>query len=50
MRSDDGSNFRSGEKELREAILKWNQSRINEFLTQQNIQWIFNPPIALHMG
>ena len=50
IRLDNDSNFRSGEKELREAILKWNQRRINEFLTHQNIQWIFNPPTASHMG
>ena len=31
MRSDNGSNFVSGNKELREAISEWNESQIHEF-------------------
>jgi len=50
IRSDNGTNFTSGEKEIREAILQWNQRNIHEFLVQQNVQWIFNPPMASHMG
>ena len=50
IRSDNGINFTSGEKEIREAILQWNQRNIHEFLVQQNVQWIFNPPMASHMG
>ena len=50
IRSDNGTNFTSGEKEIREAILQWNQKNIHEFLVQQNVQWIFNPPMASHMG
>ncbi|PFX28559.1 hypothetical protein AWC38_SpisGene6728 [Stylophora pistillata] len=37
MRSDNGSNFVSGNKELQEAISEWNESRIHEFFLQRNI-------------
>ena len=50
IRSDNGTNFTSGEKEIRNAILQWNQMNIHEFLVQRNVQWIFNPPTASHMG
>ncbi len=36
--------------ELNLSIWQWNQSRIYEFLLQQEIDWIFNPPLASHMG
>ena len=50
IRSDNGSNFASGEKELRRAIQEWNQSRIHNFLLQRNIEWKFNPPAGSHHG
>ena len=50
MRSDNGGNFVRGEKELRSAISAWNQSLIEEFLLQCNIEWIFNPPAGSHHG
>ena len=50
MRSDNGSNFVGGNKELREAISDWNESQIHEFLLQRNIKWLFNPPSGSHFG
>jgi hypothetical protein len=50
MRSDNGGNFVSGEKELRLCIKDWNQEKIHEFLLQKEIKWIFNPPTASHHG
>ena len=50
IRCDNGSNFRSGAKELRLAIKQWNQNQVHDFLLQRNIKWIFNPPTALHIG
>ena len=38
MRSDNGTNFVSGEKELCEAIKGWNMEKIGDFLLQQNIK------------
>ena len=42
IRSDNGSNFVRGEKELREAIQEWNQQKIHDFLLAKNIEWVFN--------
>ena len=50
IRSDNGNNLTSGEKELREAIGGWNKSKIGEFLLQKEVRWVFNPPAASHMG
>ena len=38
IRSDNGGNFVKGEKELREAVIEWNQSQIHGFLVQKNIK------------
>ena len=48
--SDNGTNFVGAERELREAIEKWNQKYIQEFLHQRQVEWRFNPPAASHMG
>ena len=48
--SDHGTNFRAGEKELRESLSKSNQTTIHDFLRQKNIIWKFNSPGAFHMG
>ena len=50
IRSDNGSNFLRGERELREAIQGWNQEKIHEFLLAKSIEWVFNPPAGLHHG
>ena len=48
--SDNGTNFVGGERELREALSEWNQQKIHETLSQEDIEWKFNPPTASHMG
>ncbi|XP_043230776.1 uncharacterized protein LOC122386061 [Amphibalanus amphitrite] len=48
--SDNGTNLVGGERELREAIEHWNQAQISDALSQRNIQWVFIPPAAPHMG
>ena len=50
IRSDNATNFTSGERELRESINAWNQSKIHDTLLQKNIKWIFNPPSGSHFG
>ena len=50
MRSDNGANFVSGNRELHEAISEWNDKQIHEFLLQRNIKWLFNPPSGSHFG
>ena len=48
--SDNGANFTSGEKELRETVKAWNHEKINESLLQKEIVWSFNPPHGSHFG
>ena len=50
IRSDNGTNFVGGERELREALETWNQQKINNDLCQKGISWKFNPPLSSHMG
>ncbi len=48
--SDNGTNFVSGERELKELLQGWNQKVIGTDLRQREIEWHFNPPGASHMG
>ena len=48
--SDNGTNFVGVDRELRECIDDWNQDMIGRVLSQEGVQWAFNPPAAPHMG
>ncbi|XDV21332.1 hypothetical protein PO909_026445 [Leuciscus waleckii] len=50
LRSDNGTNFVGAERELREAIKKWNHDKISDVQIQKSIKWIFNPPTGYHHG
>ena len=50
IRSDNGGNFVSGERELNRSIKEWNQGKIADFLLQRNVQWAFKPPCRSHHG
>ena len=50
IRSDNGTNFKGGNREISEAIRQWNLNQLHEFLLQREIRWHFNPPRASHMG
>ena len=51
IRSDNGSNFVGARKELSAAIKEWNREhKIEDYLTQRHIRWVFNTPAASHMG
>ena len=50
IRSDSGTNFVGGVRELRRAMNEWNKEEISDHLLQKNVKWIFNPPGASHMG
>ena len=50
IRSDNGGSFIRGEKEIKQGIASWNQDKIHNHLLQNDIQWIFNPPLGSHHG
>ena len=51
VRSENGTNFFGGEKDLREAMLRWtDDSKAKAHFLQKEIKWEYNPPAASHMG
>ncbi|XP_074641192.1 uncharacterized protein LOC141898938 [Tubulanus polymorphus] len=50
IRSDNGTNFVGTNRELQRNIDCWNKDQIHDFLLQNNVKWIFNPPGASHFG
>ena len=50
MFSDNGTNLKAAEKELREGIRCLNAEVIHSAMLRRGIDWHFNPPHASHMG
>ena len=48
--SDNGTNFVGADKELRECIENLYQTKIQNLVCAQGIQWHFNSPYAPHFG
>ena len=49
IRSDNGTNFVGGARELGSSIAAWNE-KVHESMLRKDVKWIFNPPAASHMG
>lgn len=50
MVSDNGTNFVSGDRELRELVMALDKDRIEHSTANKGIKWIFNPPGAPHFN
>ncbi|MEM7284018.1 MAG: hypothetical protein AAF438_20615, partial [Pseudomonadota bacterium] len=50
MKSDNGTNFVGGHRELKKSIQEMDNDGINRFLRTKNISWNFNTPAASHHG
>ncbi len=50
LRSDNGTNFVGAQRELKIAIAAWNKEHIVQWMKQEDIEWVFNPPLAPHFG
>ena len=50
MYSDNGTNFRAADKELKSLISQLDQEKIKESIANKGIDWHFNPPLAPHFG
>ena len=48
--SDNGTNFVGSERELREALKRLDNERIVDQLSNERVQWHFNPPSSPHFG
>ncbi|XP_045122631.1 uncharacterized protein LOC123511082 [Portunus trituberculatus] len=49
--SDKGTNFQRANKDLQMAIRQWDaHAKLQETLRRREIEWIFQPPTASHMG
>ena len=48
--SDNGTNFKGADRELKSLILQLDETRIQESVANKSIKWTFNPPIAPHFG
>ena len=48
--SDNGTNFRGAEVEIKTALEKWNIDRIDNCLRRRGVAWHLNPPLASHAG
>ena len=47
--SDQGTNFRGADRELRNAVSEWSQGTAGELLIR-GIEWRYSPPHAAHCG
>ena len=50
MVSDNGSNFVSAERELRELVQAMDRAKIVDSTAYRGVKWDFNPPLAPHFG
>lgn len=51
MRSDNGTNMVCADKELQAAVKRWeNDKHIQNTFLKKQIDWVFNPPTASHIG
>lgn len=50
IHSDNGTNFRGADNELKAELAKVNQERMHETFTSPQTKWVFNPPGTPHMG
>ena len=50
VHSDNGTNFKGAEAEIKIALEKWNPDRIDNHLRKRGVKWNFNPPHASHAG
>ena len=48
--SDNGTNFKGAEAEVKQALLARNQQRIGDQMRAKGIEWNFSPPSASHAG
>lgn len=48
--SDNGTNFVGGKRELEKSVKEIDNDRVHNHCLKLNVEWVFNPPSAPHMG
>ena len=48
--SDNGTNLKAADKELKQLLSQLEPGKINESLANKGVAWYFNPPLAPHFG
>ena len=48
--SDNGSNFKAAEMDIKVLLKQWNQEKIQRELLIRECDWVFHPPKASHRG
>ena len=50
LRCDNATNFRGAQRELSNALKEMDDDDLKRKLSQFQIEWLYNPPFASHMG
>ena len=50
IRCDNATNFHGAERELKEAVSQIDNKKIEDYMTNKSIEWVFNSPDSPHMG
>ncbi len=50
IKSDQGTNFISSQRELSESLKSLNYDKIHDMLAMEGVKWEFNPPSTPHYG
>ena len=50
MYSDNGTNFRAADKDLKSLISQLDHEKIEESIANKGIDWCFYPPLAPHLA
>ena len=50
MYSDNGTNFKGADKELKSLIAQLDETKIKKSIANKGVKWYFNPPLAPHFG
>ena len=48
--SDNGSNFKGADREIKEAVACWNEQEANERLSEEGLEWSFGPAACGSFG
>ena len=50
LRCDRGTNFVGAKTEIDEALVEMDKESVAKYLSEQNCEWLFNPPHTSHYG